>query len=163
MSLPSVCVVGRKEEVIIRQETEYWERVRVYSYEDGAYLEEFKPTHVVMFDANLSFIRQLEVYQAKHQEKTLELFFLMYSDSVEEQAYLASIKKEQVAFERMIHEKSIMAIPIAASGRDYIYEPPRLFTELTVDTRVAGGGLVSLEKPKVSPLLGWVYDKEGRL
>ena len=37
----------------------------------------------------------------------MRVYFLMYKDSVEEQLYLSSIRKEKDAFSRLIREKTV--------------------------------------------------------
>jgi hypothetical protein len=40
-------------------------------------------------------------------DRLLKIYFVMYENSIEEQRYLTSIRKEKNAFERLIHEKSV--------------------------------------------------------
>ncbi|UYV73760.1 ERCC4 [Cordylochernes scorpioides] len=48
---------------------------------------------IVLYDPNLELVRRIEVHQAKHPEVQLQVYFLCYTDSVEEQHYLASIRR----------------------------------------------------------------------
>ncbi|KAG9477082.1 hypothetical protein GDO78_002465 [Eleutherodactylus coqui] len=64
-------------------------------------LHEVEPRYVVLYDAELSFVRQLEIYRACKQ-KTLRVYFLIYGGSTEEQRYLTSLRKEKEAFEKLI-------------------------------------------------------------
>lgn len=92
-------------------------------------LEEMRPTYVVIYTAEISTIRQLEVfnrfktpifhkqflktffyskvYQNKNPSISLKVFFLLYGDSVEEQAYLTSMRREKEAFEKLINAKTV--------------------------------------------------------
>ncbi|XP_073398989.1 DNA repair endonuclease XPF isoform X1 [Dendrobates tinctorius] len=80
-------------------------------------LHEVEPRYVVLYDAELSFVRQLEIYRASKQ-KTLRVYFLIYGGSTEEQRYLTSLRKEKEAFEQLIREKASMVIPEEREGRD---------------------------------------------
>ena len=40
-------------------------------------------------------------------DRPLKIYFVMYENSIEEQRYLTSIRREKNAFERLIHEKSV--------------------------------------------------------
>lgn len=81
-----------------------------------------------MFDPNPAFVRRVEVrnnllseklslsqllllkmqaYRAAHQGLAVRVYFLVYKDSVEEQKYLSSIRKEKDAFVRLIQEKGV--------------------------------------------------------
>jgi DNA excision repair protein ERCC-4 len=84
----------------------------------GRLLETTKPSYVVMYDANVTAIRQLEVFQARHPEIQLQIFFLIYGGSVEEQAYLTTLRREKEAFEFLVKEKSTMVIPADIEGLD---------------------------------------------
>lgn len=63
------------------------------------------------------FLRLLEVFQAKNPDFKLRVYFLMYDKSVEEQAYLTSLRKEKEAFENLMREKATMIIPEEREGR----------------------------------------------
>lgn len=102
--------------------------------EDDRILEEIRPKYVVMYDPNPAFVRRLEVslfaglggvggkeltpraivdeqtYRAAHANLAIRVYFLTYKDSVEEQRYLSSIRKEKDAFEKLIREKGVSGI-----------------------------------------------------
>lgn len=100
--------------------------VRPYSDDDDdKILEEIRPKYVVMYDPDPSFVRRLEVsslhsgdvaaadlaqaqtYRAAHANTAIRVYFLTYKDSVEEQRYLSSIRKEKDAFEKLIRERVV--------------------------------------------------------
>ncbi|TPX66046.1 hypothetical protein SpCBS45565_g04722 [Spizellomyces sp. 'palustris'] len=93
--------------------------------DDARVLEDLRPSYIVMYDPDLGFIRRVEVH------------FLVYSNSVEEQRFLSQIRREKTAFEKLIREKSIMAIPIDQDGRTP-RDPEEEFWQ-KLDTRLAGG------------------------
>ncbi|KAK1344825.1 hypothetical protein QTO34_013527 [Cnephaeus nilssonii] len=65
-------------------------------------LHEVEPRYVVLYDAELTFVRQLEIYRAS---------------STEEQRYLTALRKEKEAFEKLIREKASMVVPEEREGR----------------------------------------------
>ncbi|XP_046635751.1 DNA repair endonuclease XPF-like [Daphnia pulicaria] len=86
------------------------------------------PRFVIMYDCDVSFIRQVEVYQATHKEHTVRVYFMFYDASAEEQSYLTSLRKEKEAFEMLIREKATMVIPEDREGRtddhpDFVRDP----------------------------------------
>lgn len=68
-------------------------------------LHEVEPSFVVLYDAELSFVRQLEIYKASRPGKQLRVYFLIYGGSTEEQKYLTTLSKEKKAFEHLIRSE----------------------------------------------------------
>lgn len=68
-------------------------------------LHEVEPSFVVLYDAELSFVRQLEIYKANWPGKQLRVYFLIYGGSTEEQKYLTTLSKEKKAFEHLIRSE----------------------------------------------------------
>ena len=96
-------------------------------------------------------VRQIEVYQASHPEKQVKVYFMVYGKSVEEQAYLSSLRQEKEAFEKLIKEKATMVIPEDREGRnntnpDLIRDDGEKESSLNNVTR-KGGGLSQDKKP----------------
>ncbi|XP_054866764.1 DNA repair endonuclease XPF-like [Amphiprion ocellaris] len=115
-------------------------------------LHEVEPSFVVLYDAELSFVRQLEIYKANRPGKTLRVYFLIYGGSTEEQKYLTALSKEKKAFEHLIREKATMVIPEEREGREDTnldlarnLEP----ANATTNTRKAGGQEQSREPSRV--------------
>ena len=71
-------------------------------------LYETNPAYVVLFDSQLWFVRQLEVYKALHFNDPMRIYFLMYTNSCEEQRYLTSIRSEKESFEILIRQKAVI-------------------------------------------------------
>lgn len=71
------------------------------------YFEDLKPRWVVMYDVDMTVVRQLEVFQRCHSTLPLTVYFLIYGGTVEEQAYLTSLRKEKEAFDFLIEEKGV--------------------------------------------------------
>ncbi|KFV93465.1 DNA repair endonuclease XPF, partial [Eurypyga helias] len=106
-------------------------------------LHEVEPRYVVLYDAELTFVRQLEIYKASRPGKPLrQVYFIIYGGSTEEQRYLTALRKEKEAFEKLIREKAGMVIPEEREGRDETnLDLLRDATPASVstDTRKAGG------------------------
>ncbi|KFO91423.1 DNA repair endonuclease XPF, partial [Buceros rhinoceros silvestris] len=106
-------------------------------------LHEVEPRYVVLYDAELTFVRQLEIYKASRPGKPLrQVYFLIYGGSTEEQRYLTTLRKEKEAFEKLIREKAGMVIPEEREGRDetnldLLRDANR--ASASTDTRKAGG------------------------
>ena len=71
-------------------------------------MHDTKPKYVILYDSELWFVRQLETYKALNFELPLRVYFLMYTNSCEEQRYLTSIRSEKEAFEILIKEKAVI-------------------------------------------------------
>lgn len=71
-------------------------------------LIELQPTYVVLYDPEMSVVRQLEIFKASNPGKPLRVYFLLYSNSSEEQKYLITVRKEKDAFEYLIKEKAVI-------------------------------------------------------
>jgi DNA excision repair protein ERCC-4 len=74
---------------------------------DDHVLEEVKPRNVVMYEPDAAFIRRIEVYRSSHTDRNIRTYFMYYKDSVEEQRYLSSVRKEKDAFTRLIRERGV--------------------------------------------------------
>ena len=82
-------------------------------------LEELKPKFVVMYDPDIGFFRQLEVikssavlrtkvYKIEHPGIPLRVYWLWYTDSVEDKIYLETLEREKRAFDSLIDEKQVL-------------------------------------------------------
>ncbi|XP_071952439.1 DNA repair endonuclease XPF-like isoform X2 [Antedon mediterranea] len=80
-------------------------------------LKEVQPTYVILYDAEIQFVRQLEIYKATRGNLPLRVYFLMYEGSTEEQRYLTTLQKEKNSFEQLIREKATMVIPEEVDGK----------------------------------------------
>jgi len=102
---------------------------------------EVEPRYVVLYDAQMQFIRQLEVYKASRAGIPLRVYFLIYTGSVEEQKYLTTLRKEKEAFEMLIKNKGTMVVPEEREGKTgaamMLSRDPSKATD-AVSTRKAG-------------------------
>ncbi|KAJ2646512.1 DNA repair protein RAD16 [Coemansia sp. RSA 1250] len=87
------------------------EAVVVQSYEhERGILESLQPTHVVMYNPNAAFIRQVEMYGTYGRLK--QVYFVVYDNSLEEQRYLSAIRREREAFEKLIGAKATLVVTL---------------------------------------------------
>ena len=84
---------------------------------EGAGLRATKPSFIVMMDPDQSFIRDIELFKADNPGWPCRVYFLVYKDSVEEQRYLASVKRERKAFESLINTRAQSVPPKEQDGR----------------------------------------------
>ncbi|XP_068669704.1 DNA repair endonuclease UVH1-like [Aristolochia californica] len=109
---------------------------------DRRILDVMKPSTIVVYHPDMSFVREIEVYKAENPSKKLKVYFLFYEDSTEVQKFEASIRRENGAFESLIRQKSLMMIPINQDGRSIeltASNEPQSLTSLNSITRKAGG------------------------
>ncbi|CAF1437265.1 unnamed protein product, partial [Didymodactylos carnosus] len=110
----------------------------------GKILLKYRPRYVILHDASLTFVRQLEVFKATNIDHPLRVYFLLYSNSIEEQRYLLSVKKEKDAFENLIREKATMVIPEERDGR--CEDNPLLSRDATPANQMAYGTVIDTRK-----------------
>ncbi|XP_067027510.1 DNA repair endonuclease XPF-like isoform X1 [Acropora muricata] len=105
-------------------------------------LNEIEPRYVILYDAQMQFIRQLEVFKASRPGIPLRVYFLIYTGSVEEQKYLTTLRREKEAFEMLIKEKGTMVVPEEREGRSdaaMLLSRDASKASDAVNTRKAGG------------------------
>ena len=73
--------------------------------------------YIILYDSDMTFVRQVEVYQAQRPGRQTRVYFMLYRGSVEEQAYLTTLKREKKAFESLIQEKASMVVEEDREGR----------------------------------------------
>ncbi|KAJ2720227.1 DNA repair protein RAD16 [Coemansia sp. Benny D115] len=87
--------------------------VQTYGAGDDV-LATVRPTHVVMYDPDAAFVREIEVYQARGG-RLRQVYLMVYDNSIEEQRYLSAIRRERESFERLISNKASMVIPLSTA------------------------------------------------
>ncbi|GAV75302.1 hypothetical protein CFOL_v3_18781 [Cephalotus follicularis] len=91
--------------------------VHFYALEsDQPILDVLKPSAIIVYHPDMTFVREIEVYKAENPSKNLKVYFLFYEDSTEGQKFEASIRRENGAFESLIRQKSLMMIPVDQDG-----------------------------------------------
>lgn len=77
-------------------------------------LEQLQPHYVIMYNTNVTAIRQLEVFEARRRRASaadrMKIYFLIHARTVEEQSYLTSLRREKAAFELIIDTKSVSCL-----------------------------------------------------
>ncbi|KAI1339303.1 DNA repair endonuclease XPF [Xylariaceae sp. FL0016] len=126
--------------------------IAVHAYEgdqDEHILEELKPRYIIMYEPDASFIRRVEVYRSSHNDRNVRVYFMFYGGSVEEQRYLASVRREKDCFTRLIKERASMSVVMTVDAHG-VEDPQEAFLR-TVNTRIAGGGRLAAtaEQPRV--------------
>ncbi|XP_060837533.1 DNA repair endonuclease XPF isoform X2 [Rhopalosiphum padi] len=81
-------------------------------------LRELQPKYIVMYDANMTAVRQIEVFQNSDAKLKLVVYFLIFGGSTEEQAYLTTLRREKLLFDFLIKEKAVMVITKGQDGKD---------------------------------------------
>ncbi|KAI8632955.1 DNA repair endonuclease XPF [Xylariaceae sp. FL1651] len=124
----------------------------VHAYEgdqDEHVLEEVKPRYIIMYEPDASFIRRVEVYRSSHNDRNVRVYFMFYGGSVEEQRYLASVRREKDCFTKLIKERASMSVVMTTDAHG-VEDPQEAFLR-TVNTRIAGGGRLAAtaEQPRV--------------
>ncbi|XP_010919791.1 DNA repair endonuclease UVH1 isoform X2 [Elaeis guineensis] len=109
---------------------------------DQHILEVWKPSVIIVYHPDMTFVREIEIYKADNRARNLKVYFLFYEDSTEVQKFEASIHRENGAFETLIRQKSLMMIPVDQDGRcigpNASNEPQSTISQNSV-TRKAGG------------------------
>ncbi|XP_021673160.2 DNA repair endonuclease UVH1 isoform X1 [Hevea brasiliensis] len=117
--------------------------VHFYAQEsDQPILDILKPSVIIVYHPDMTFVREIEVYKAENPSKKLKVYFLFYEDSTEVQKFEASIRRENGAFESLIRQKSLMMIPVDQNanclGLDSSMESQPSSSQNSI-TRKAGG------------------------
>lgn len=109
---------------------------------DQHVLDVWKPSVIIVYHPDITFVREIEVYKAENPSRKLKVYFLFYEDSAEVQKFESSIRRENEAFESLIRQKSLMMIPVDQNGRcigpTLANEPEPPLSQNSI-TRKAGG------------------------
>ncbi|TXG51234.1 hypothetical protein EZV62_023758 [Acer yangbiense] len=109
---------------------------------DQPILDILKPSVVVVYHPDMSFVREIEVYKAENPSIKLKVYFIFYEESTEVQKFEASIRRENGAFESLIRQKSMMMIPVDQDGHCLglnLSTEAQATTSQNAVTRKAGG------------------------
>lgn len=87
--------------------------------DDDILLQELRPRFVVMYEPNLAFIRRLEVYKNCNPGLALRVYQMTYTDSFEEDRYLATMSREAEAFKKLIEDRAVGISGEVADGRPW--------------------------------------------
>ena len=101
----------------------------------------YQPDYVIMFDPDLTLLREVEVYAAYHPHLPITVYYCQYVNSVEEQRYLSSIKHEKDAFDQLIFQKQHMVVPSEVEGKSVGLSGGNVSVERTEALRMPKGSL----------------------
>lgn len=107
------------------------------------FLLNLAPSHIIMYEPEISFIRKIEFYQAINKDNPAHVFFMYYDDSVEEHKYLNIIKKEKDCFTKLIRERSNLKRHYLGINDKF---KSQLVEEQTINTRNADTFINDVDK-----------------
>ena len=97
-------------------------------------LSDVKPAYVILYDPDVTLVRNIEIYQSKNEGERVKVYFLLYSGSVEEHRYVGSLTKEKAAFVKLIETKEHMVIPLPDTKSD-VDKAKQSDFKISMDTR----------------------------
>lgn len=116
---------------------------------DDNVLRELRPRFIIMYDPSPAFVRRVELYRSSTAGANPRVYFLLYAESVEEQRYLSSMRREKESFEKLIREKAMMALPLQADGRPAAEDADDRMLR-SINSRIAGGQRgATKEQPRI--------------
>ena len=68
------------------------------SFDTFLMLTQARPGFIILYDCDMTFVRQVEAFQAANTDLEIRVYFLLYKGSVEEQAYLTTLRREKVNY-----------------------------------------------------------------
>lgn len=111
--------------------------VSVNSYNN--ILKIFKPTFIICYEPDLEFARRIEIFNSENPSKPLQVYFLRYIDSFDEQVFLSDCKMYQNAFLSLIKSQSSL-LSINKSLNTLISEnKSHRLEKINRSSRIAGG------------------------
>ncbi|CEG44750.1 dna repair endonuclease xpf [Plasmopara halstedii] len=108
-----------------------------HGYGASAFLEDMMPSYIILYDPDMAFIREVEVFHASHTDP-LEVYFVMYDESTEQQSYLSEIQREKRAFDKLIHQKAHLMMPTNVYDLPLHMKLRQQNVEYSMDTRTGG-------------------------
>ena len=111
---------------------------------DDSLLQEMRPSNIIMYEPDLTFIRKVEIFRAINEDLSPNVYFMYYGDSIEEQRHLTVIKKEKDAFTKLIRENAMRAHHFETEGdlshfKNLADRKLKLSRLRNNSTRIAGG------------------------
>ncbi|ETL83182.1 hypothetical protein F442_17414 [Phytophthora nicotianae P10297] len=114
-----------------------YEQATEHGYGASAFLEDIMPSCIILYDPDMAFIREVEVFHASHNAP-LEIYFLMYDESTEQQSYLSEIQREKRSFDKLIHQKAHLMMPANVYDLPLHMKLRQQTVEYSMDTRTGG-------------------------
>jgi DNA excision repair protein ERCC-4 len=128
-----------------------YEQAKQHGHGASALLQDILPRCVILYDPDMAFIRELEVFHAlQSARKKLEIYFMLYDESAEQQTYLSVIQREKKSFETLIHQKAHLMLPASVYDVPYHVKAAQQQTpQYSMDTRTTANRTTRLAKPGV--------------
>lgn len=130
------------------------ELILIHTYDkqnqEESLLQEISPSFIIMYEPDTTFIRRAEIYRSSNPYKQVRVYFMYYGMSVEEQRYLAAVRKEKDAFTRLVREKA--SLPITIVNDLDTEDPEAVYNRISkagtagnnnTKTRIAGGQIIN--------------------
>jgi DNA excision repair protein ERCC-4 len=114
-----------------------YDQATQHGYGSSAFLDDVMPSCIVLYDPDMAFIREVEVFHASHIAP-LEIYFMMYDESTEQQSYLSEIQREKRAFDKLIHQKAHLMMPANVYDLPLHMKLRQQTVEYSMDTRTGG-------------------------
>ncbi|KAE8891009.1 DNA repair endonuclease [Phytophthora fragariae] len=114
-----------------------YEQATQHGYGASAFLEDLMPSCIILYDPDMGFVREVEVFHASHVAP-LEIYFMMYDESTEQQSYLSEIQREKRAFDKLIHQKAHLMMPANVYDLPLHMKLRQQTMEYSMDTRTGG-------------------------
>ena len=108
----------------------------------SSFFEDVSPHFVVLYDPDPSIVRQVECYKAGRPGWFVRLYVMIYSNSLEHDKYLATLKQEQDVFTQLVNQKAKLADEDAAMQADIVSKD--LVPSSVAHSDRRGGGAPSL-------------------
>ncbi|KTW27428.1 hypothetical protein T552_02406 [Pneumocystis carinii B80] len=103
---------------------------------DDILFKELKPRFIILYEPNAVIIRRIELYHSIYKNELLRVYFMYYGNSVEEQKYLATVRREKDSFAKLVKEKGNMAILLT---EDKSNTNPESLLSKPVNLKIEGG------------------------
>lgn len=114
-----------------------YEQATQHGFGASAFLDDIMPSCIILYDPDMAFIREVEVFHASHVTP-LEIYFVMYDESTEQQSYLSEIQREKQAFDKLIHQKAHLMMPANVYDLPLHMKLQQQTVEYSMDTRTGG-------------------------
>lgn len=115
-------------------------------------LYDTQPKYIILYDSQLWFVRQIEVMQCLRYKNPMRVYFMMYTNSSEEQRYLTSIRSEKESFEILIREKANMIVTEEQDGKNDLPKDDEKEKETIMQQlNSRKGGLVPVHQESEAP------------
>lgn len=82
------------------------------------FLEDYRPSFIILYNADLALIRQVEVFKAALPGRPVRLYVLSFDDDGgEEERFRKASDREKAAFKTLIRERATMTVHADQEGR----------------------------------------------